>query len=140
MYRFPSARTEELLLIFFIAWSCRVKAIYQDLVRSLCVVSSLHQWEWDKEREMFSLLYGLWKYLFSKAEFHALILGVDKAGKTVSFSLFQNLDREKGSVRFFGFIFCEKIPQPWENRYLISITIFWFTLTKLLFKTLNREI
>lgn len=32
---------------------------------------------------MFSLLYGLWKYLFSKAEFHVLILGIDKAGKTV---------------------------------------------------------
>lgn len=31
---------------------------------------------------MFSLLYGLWKYLFSKAEFHVLILGIDKAGKT----------------------------------------------------------
>lgn len=34
-------------------------------------------------RIMFSLLYGLWKYLFSKAEFHVLILGIDKAGKTV---------------------------------------------------------
>ncbi|CAM6047265.1 unnamed protein product [Sphagnum compactum] len=31
---------------------------------------------------MFSLLYGLWKYIFSKAEFHVLILGIDKAGKT----------------------------------------------------------
>lgn len=31
---------------------------------------------------MFSLLYGLWKYLFSKSEFHVLILGIDKAGKT----------------------------------------------------------
>lgn len=31
---------------------------------------------------MFSLLFGLWKYLFSKAEFHVLILGIDKAGKT----------------------------------------------------------
>lgn len=31
---------------------------------------------------MFSLLYGLWKFLFSKAEFHVLILGIDKAGKT----------------------------------------------------------
>jgi len=28
------------------------------------------------------LLYGLWKYLFSKSEFHVLILGIDKAGKT----------------------------------------------------------
>ncbi|KAF5743548.1 ADP-ribosylation factor-related protein 1 [Tripterygium wilfordii] len=32
---------------------------------------------------MFSLLYGLWKHLFSKTEFHVLILGIDKAGKTV---------------------------------------------------------
>eukprot|EP01018_Ginkgo_biloba_P032426 Gb_00708 [translate_table: standard] len=31
---------------------------------------------------MFSLLYGLWKYIFSKTEFHVLILGIDKAGKT----------------------------------------------------------
>ncbi|OVA14123.1 Small GTPase superfamily [Macleaya cordata] len=31
---------------------------------------------------MFSLFYGLWKYIFSKMEFHVLILGIDKAGKT----------------------------------------------------------
>ncbi|PAN49330.1 hypothetical protein PAHAL_9G441600 [Panicum hallii] len=31
---------------------------------------------------MFSLFYGLWKYVFTKDEFHVLILGVDKAGKT----------------------------------------------------------
>jgi len=31
---------------------------------------------------MFSLLYGLWEYLFRKAEFRVLILGIDKAGKT----------------------------------------------------------
>ncbi|KAJ7969985.1 ADP-ribosylation factor-related protein 1 [Quillaja saponaria] len=31
---------------------------------------------------MFSLFYGLWKYLFNKIEFHVLILGIDKAGKT----------------------------------------------------------
>lgn len=34
---------------------------------------------------MFSLFYGLWKYLVSKTEFHVLILGIDKAGKTVNF-------------------------------------------------------
>ncbi|XP_047335168.1 ADP-ribosylation factor-related protein 1-like [Impatiens glandulifera] len=31
---------------------------------------------------MFSLFYGLWKYVFSKTEFHVLILGIDKTGKT----------------------------------------------------------
>ncbi|XWS48431.1 hypothetical protein CRYUN_Cryun13aG0076100 [Craigia yunnanensis] len=31
---------------------------------------------------MFSLFYGLWKYLYTKTEFHVLILGIDKAGKT----------------------------------------------------------
>ncbi|KAL6650067.1 hypothetical protein ACP70R_014291 [Stipagrostis hirtigluma subsp. patula] len=31
---------------------------------------------------MFSLFYGLWKYMFNKDEFRVLILGVDKAGKT----------------------------------------------------------
>ncbi|KAL1565568.1 ADP-ribosylation factor-related protein 1-like isoform X2 [Salvia divinorum] len=32
---------------------------------------------------MFSLFYGLWKYMFTKMEFHVLILGIGKAGKTV---------------------------------------------------------
>lgn len=36
-----------------------------------------------KKLEMFSLFYGLWKYIFTKTEFHVLILGIDKAGKTV---------------------------------------------------------
>ncbi|KAK3151818.1 hypothetical protein QOZ80_3AG0251010 [Eleusine coracana subsp. coracana] len=31
---------------------------------------------------MFSLFYGLWKYMFHKDELRVLILGVDKAGKT----------------------------------------------------------
>ncbi|CAN6312484.1 unnamed protein product [Urochloa humidicola] len=31
---------------------------------------------------MFSLFYGLWKYVFTKDEYRVLILGVDKAGKT----------------------------------------------------------
>ncbi|PNH05257.1 ADP-ribosylation factor-related protein 1 [Tetrabaena socialis] len=31
---------------------------------------------------MFSLLYGFYEYMFRKDEFHVLILGVDKAGKT----------------------------------------------------------
>lgn len=32
---------------------------------------------------MFSLFMGLWQYLFSKAELHLLIVGLDDAGKTV---------------------------------------------------------
>ncbi|XP_010537193.1 PREDICTED: ADP-ribosylation factor-related protein 1-like [Tarenaya hassleriana] len=31
---------------------------------------------------MFSLIYGLWKYMVTTTEFHVLILGIDKAGKT----------------------------------------------------------
>ncbi|KAL9814041.1 putative small GTP-binding protein [Arabidopsis thaliana] len=31
---------------------------------------------------MFSLMSGLWSYMFSKTEFNVLILGIDKAGKT----------------------------------------------------------
>lgn len=32
---------------------------------------------------MFSLFMGLWEFLFSKAELHLLIVGLDDAGKTV---------------------------------------------------------
>lgn len=32
---------------------------------------------------MFSLFMGLWQFLFSKAELHLLIVGLDDAGKTV---------------------------------------------------------
>ena len=32
---------------------------------------------------MFSLIYGFWKMLFTRTEFHILILGIDHAGKTV---------------------------------------------------------
>jgi ADP-ribosylation factor related protein 1 len=35
---------------------------------------------------MFSLMSGLWSYMFSKTEFNVLILGIDKAGKTVMLS------------------------------------------------------
>ena len=31
---------------------------------------------------MFTLFYGLYEYLFKREEFHILILGLDKAGKT----------------------------------------------------------
>lgn len=45
---------------------------------------------------MFSLLYGFYEYLFRKAEYRILILGVDKAGKTTLLekvkSLFSNVE------------------------------------------------
>ncbi|KAK9101733.1 hypothetical protein Sjap_018987 [Stephania japonica] len=45
---------------------------------------------------MFSLFYGFWKYIFSKTEFHVLILGIDKAGKTTLLeklkALYSNLE------------------------------------------------
>ncbi|KAJ0793283.1 putative small GTP-binding protein [Helianthus annuus] len=44
---------------------------------------------------MFSLFYGLWEYLVSKTEFHVLILGIDKAGKT---TLLEKLKAQYSSV------------------------------------------
>jgi hypothetical protein len=43
---------------------------------------------------MFSLILGLWNYLFSKAELHILIVGLDDAGKTVreSFCMMASID------------------------------------------------
>ncbi|KAK9276566.1 hypothetical protein L1049_006101 [Liquidambar formosana] len=45
---------------------------------------------------MFSLFYGFWKYLSSKTQFHVLILGIDKAGKTTLLeklkALYSNLE------------------------------------------------
>lgn len=50
----------------------------------------------QRAAEMFSLFYGLWKYIFSKTEFHVLILGIDKAGKTTLLeklkSIYSNLE------------------------------------------------
>ena len=40
--------------------------------------------------KMFTLLSGLWKYLFQKEEYYVLILGLDNAGKTVSACNFLN--------------------------------------------------
>lgn len=31
---------------------------------------------------MFTLIYGLYEYIFKREEYHILILGLDKAGKT----------------------------------------------------------
>lgn len=52
---------------------------------------------------MFSLLFGLWKYLFAKAEYHVLILGIDKAGKTVRFGLSIVGSLCKSPFRILGF-------------------------------------
>lgn len=51
----------------------------------LLLIKGLRKQSKEKKNltEMFSLFYGLWKYIFSKTEFHVLILGIDKAGKTV---------------------------------------------------------
>lgn len=34
--------------------------------------------------QMYTLLSGLWKYMFQKDEYNVLILGLDNAGKSVS--------------------------------------------------------
>eukprot|EP00899_Mesostigma_viride_P023342 jgi/Mesvir1/4192/Mv08900-RA.1 len=40
---------------------------------------------------MFSLLHGLWNFMFKKSEFHVLILGIDKAGKTTLLERVKNI-------------------------------------------------
>eukprot|EP00736_Rhodelphis_marinus_P006980 Rmarinus@m.25285 len=45
---------------------------------------------------MFSLLWGLFEYLFRKAEYHVLILGVDAAGKTTILEKLKNIFTGKG--------------------------------------------
>lgn len=35
---------------------------------------------------MFSLLSGLWQYIWQKVEFNCILLGLDNAGKTVYFT------------------------------------------------------
>lgn len=47
--------------------------------------------EKEKIAAMFSLFYVLWKHMFSKMEFHVFILGIEKAGKTVSLVPFGQL-------------------------------------------------
>jgi len=37
---------------------------------------------------MYTLLSGLWRYVFQKDEYFVLILGLDNAGKTVSYVAF----------------------------------------------------
>mmetsp|Transcript_15773 Transcript_15773/g.26354 ORF Transcript_15773/g.26354 Transcript_15773/m.26354 type:complete len:204 (+) Transcript_15773:154-765(+) len=43
---------------------------------------------------MFSLISGLWHYLFSPQNFHVLIIGIDSAGKT---TLLENIKRNYGA-------------------------------------------
>ena len=43
------------------------------------------------ERPMFSLLSGLWQYLFSKTEVQVLIIGLDNAGKTTVLERLKNI-------------------------------------------------
>lgn len=51
---------------------------------------------------MFSLVYGLWKHIFTKMEFHVLILGIDKAGKTV-ICLTITFEKSRMPMLFFFF-------------------------------------
>lgn len=57
---------------------------------------------------MFSLVYGLWKHIFTKMEFHVLILGIDKAGKTVIF-LTITFEKSRMPMLFFFFFFGAKL-------------------------------
>lgn len=78
--------------------------------------------------EMFSLFYGLWKYMFSKMEFHVLILGIDKAGKTVLFQLlcflciFLYLLCSSGPLLLSSMIFYRYL-----NMLILSYAFLWFS-------------
>ena len=49
---------------------------------------------------MFSLLSGLWRYIFHKDEYYVLLLGLDNAGKSVS-SLFNILCKRRRKMSFY---------------------------------------
>ena len=49
---------------------------------------------------MFTLLSGLWKYIFQKDEYCLLILGLDNAGKTVCRTKVQKHTYEYCRVRY----------------------------------------
>ncbi|CEG37375.1 1-family small gtpase [Plasmopara halstedii] len=53
---------------------------------------------------MFSLFWGLWNYLFSKAELHLLIVGLDDAGKTTLLEQLKGIFGKKPGIPL------EKIP------------------------------
>ncbi|RVW57667.1 ADP-ribosylation factor-related protein 1 [Vitis vinifera] len=64
---------------------------------------------------MFSLIYGLWKYLFSKAEFHVLILGIDKAGKTVIYHLIFSCGNKSFLCMLLHLTLLEKLKALYSN-------------------------
>ncbi|CAH0488570.1 unnamed protein product [Peronospora farinosa] len=47
---------------------------------------------------MFSLFWGLWSYLFSKAELHLLIVGLDDAGKTTLLEQLKSIFSKKAGI------------------------------------------
>ncbi|KAL8267805.1 hypothetical protein R6Q59_001603 [Mikania micrantha] len=51
---------------------------------------------------MFSLFYGLLEFLASKTEFHVLLFGIDKAGKTVSFMLYSKNATSSSILQIFA--------------------------------------
>ncbi|CAK4200616.1 unnamed protein product [Aphanomyces euteiches] len=47
---------------------------------------------------MFSLLWGFWQYLFTKAEVHLLIIGLDYAGKTTLLEQLKTMFGKKAGI------------------------------------------
>ncbi|RMX63809.1 hypothetical protein KXD40_006253 [Peronospora effusa] len=66
---------------------------------------------------MFSLFWGLWSYLFSKAELHLLIVGLDDAGKTTLLEQLKSIFSKKTGIPLDKIPPTERLRAIWNKYY-----------------------